>query len=172
MNILLWSFFLFVLSFITHLIVWKIKIPKRQTKTILQIFFGVWIIAVLFTRFNPDFPLFSFSAPAKFLDLLHMALFHTSLTLAYMITYSAMEADSPTLVMILKIASAGTEGLEKSELDKSLTDHILVIPRIQDLLRDKLALIRNGKYQLTPKGTLFARIFICYRNLLKAQQGG
>lgn len=155
-----------------HLIVWKIKVPKRQTKTILQTFFGTWFIGIFIAYLNSDFSILGFSVPTGFLSLLHITLFQISLTLAYMITYSAMEADSPTLVMIMKIANAGLQGLEKSELDKALTDNILVIPRIQDLLRDKLAHLNNGKYQLTPKGTLLVRIFICYRNLLKAQQGG
>ena len=33
-----------------------------------------------------------------------------------MITYSALEADSPTLVMVMTIKKAGQEGLDKKSL--------------------------------------------------------
>ena len=89
-----------------------------------------------------------------------------------MITYSAMEADSPSLVILNHIADAGSEGVAKDVFFDSLNDDILVKPRIKDLLRDKMAYLEEGRYRLTPKGIRFARIFILFRGLLKAPKGG
>jgi predicted transcriptional regulator len=89
-----------------------------------------------------------------------------------MITYSALEADSPSLVMIMSIANAGITGLLKTQFEQRMTDDVLIIPRIQDLLRDQMIYEQEGKYKLTSKGLLFARIFIVYRHILNISQKG
>jgi hypothetical protein len=162
MKVLFWGIILFCCAFFVHLIVWRIRLPKRQTKTLLVIFFGTLLIG-LFTL-----------GSAKFIlpEYLHIVLFVTSLTLAYMITYSALEADSPSLVMIMSIANAGITGLLKTQFEQRMTDDVLIIPRIQDLLRDQMIYEQEGKYKLTSKGLLFARIFIVYRHILNISQKG
>lgn len=172
MSVLVWSICLFMLAFGVHLLVWKVSLPKRQTKVLLQIFFGTWIIAVLWAWFNPTFTLFGLTVPSHIENYLHMAIFHTAFTLAYIITYSALEADSPTLVMIRAIEKAGAAGLEKEKLEEALNDDILVKPRVQDLLRDQMVYLDQERYMLTPKGTLFVRVFKTYRDILKASKGG
>lgn len=89
-----------------------------------------------------------------------------------MITYSAIEADSPSLVMIRAVAKAGSGGLNKKEFEKTMNDDLLVIPRVRDLLNDKMAYIDGEKYRLTPKGFLFARLFVLSRKILNAPKGG
>lgn len=172
MKVIFWSILSLSIAFILHLVVWKIRLPERQTKTMLQLFFGTLIVVTAALFANPEFKMFGISAPAQWTEFLHISLFFTSFTLAYMITYSALEADSPSLVMTLTIAKAGGNGLSKNIFDATMTDDILVKPRIQDLLLDQMAYCESGKYKLTAKGILFARIFIFYRNLLKAQKGG
>lgn len=172
MNVLFWSIFLFCVAFLLHVLIWKIRLPKRQTRTLLQIFFGTLLVG-LFTLWSAKFILqIEVSMPGNCSEYLHIALFVTSLTLAYMITYSALEADSPSLVMVMRIAKAGTDGLEKTRFNQLMTDDILIIPRIQDLLRDKMVYVKGGKYKLTAKGVLFARIFMIYRQLLNVHRKG
>ena len=89
-----------------------------------------------------------------------------------MITYSALEADSPTLVMILIIAKTGSMGLKQESLNKLMTDEILVIPRVKDLLKDKMIVLNHEKYIITPKGVLFAKFFTTFRKILGAKKGG
>lgn len=172
MSVLLWSCVLFVLAFGAHLLVWKIKLPIRQTKALLQIFFGTWVVAVIWAQFNPTFSLFGIFLPSHITGYVHMAIFHTAFTLAYMITYSALEADSPTLVMIMSIKMAGAVGLEKNKLEEALNDDILVKPRVSDLLRDQMVYLDRGKYMLTSKGRLFIFILKTYREILRAPKGG
>ena len=89
-----------------------------------------------------------------------------------MITYSAIEADSPSLVMVLSIAKTGKKGLEKKDFLSQMTDDIFVVPRIKDLSKDKMVYFDKGKYILTKKGRFFVMIFLFYRNLLNAPKGG
>lgn len=164
---------LFCLSFLVQLIVWKIRIPKRQTKVLLGIFFGTLLTGLLALTAVPHFiPGLAVYAPKHFLEYLHISISFVSLTLAYMITYSAIEADSPSLVMIRAVARAGAEGLDKREFEKTMNNELLIVPRVRDLVTDKMAYMEGGKYRLTPKGVMFARLFVFYRNLLNAPKGG
>jgi len=147
-------------------------LPKRQVKTLLQLFFAVMGAGVLLLAVFPSIRLWGVSAPRGLNEYIHIMVFFISLTLAYMITYSALEADSPSLVMVMKIESAGSGGLPKEEFDKSMNDDILVKPRVNDLLIDHMACLDGDKYKLTQKGVLFANIFIFYRKLLNVKKGG
>ena len=173
MKVVFWGSFLFFLAFTIHLIIWKIRKPKYQTKALLQIFFGVLISGILILWTNPlkIFNSILFS-PENLPIYLHICLFFTSLTLAYIITYSALEVDSPSLVIVMIIANAGKNGLYKDVLDKSLTDDLLVKPRIEDLIRDKMVFMDGDKYKLAQKGSLFVSIFIFYRKLLNITEKG
>lgn len=173
MNVFVPGIFLFCLSLISHIIVWKIYLPKRQTKVILQIFFGVLVVGLFVFWAVPHAVLaLGLYAPEGFLEYLHISLFFISLTLAYMITYSAIEVDSPSLVMVITVAKAGIDGLDKEEFEKMMTDDFLVVPRVRDLVNDKMVYTDAYGYKLTAKGFLMARLFVLYRRLLNAQKGG
>jgi hypothetical protein len=169
MNILCWGLGIFCFAFMLHLVIWKMQLPKRQTRTLLIVFFGSFMVvmgACLILGVSRNiFP----KNPYEYLQIILM---YTPLTLAYIITYSALEADSPSLVMIRIIANAGPEGLLKSKFDELMTDDLLVFPRLGDLVRDGMALVEGNTYTITPKGSIFVKLFIFYRKLLKAPLGG
>ena len=167
MKILLCGSTIFCLAFFVHLIVWRIRIPGRQTKVLKQIFaytllaslFVIWCLSAFILKLG----LFEL---LNFFEYLHISLFYLALTLAYIVTYSGMEVDSPSLVMTMKIAAAGTEGLSKEEFDESLPDDILVKPRVRDLVRDEMVTLNGEKHRITTKGVILAQLFIFYRKLL------
>ena len=172
MKVLFWGLFLLVSAFLFHLVVWKIRLPKRQTKVLLLIFFGTLILGLSLLWTRPTISLFGVAAPNGWVEHLRIALLFTAFTLAYMITYSGLEADSPSLVMVLSIAQAGPGGLSRDVFFKQMTDDILIKPRVRDLLTDKMAYLDGETYRLTPKGILLAKIFVVYRNILGAGKGG
>jgi hypothetical protein len=172
MSVLLWGILLFGLAFLVHVVLWKIHLPQRQTRALLLIFFGVLLIGLVLLWSAKLMLHTKFRTPETIPENLHIALFVAAFTLAYIITYSALEADSPSLVMILRIAEAGSHGLPKEQFKHQMTDELLIVPRIRDLLRDHLVYAEAGKYKLTPKGVLFARIFIVYRRILNISQKG
>lgn len=172
MKVLFWSLFLLVMAFVLHLVVWKIRLPKRQIKTMLLIFFGALILGSAYLWNDPSVALFGIDAPTRVTEFIRIALMFTAFTLAYMITYTGLEADSPSLVMVLNIAQAGPEGLSKDVFFQQMTDDILIKPRVRDLLTDKMAYLDGDTYRLTPKGVLLANIFVVYRSILGAGKGG
>jgi len=174
MRVLFWGLALFAGAFFSQLIIWKIRLPDRQSKTLLQIFcciflgglFTIWFTGLVFQPLD-------IIPPQGLSEYLHVSLFFISFTFAYLITYSAIEVDSPSLIMILAIQKAGENGLTKEEFEQSNTDDILTLPRINDLAHDKIAYLQGNKYRLTPKGFLLARIFNSYRKVLNlTAQGG
>ena len=144
---------LFVLIglFALNILIWKFKIPKRQTNVLLKIYFGgqiIYLLALVFFEGQIDFNI-----------LFAKSVFLTSSSLAYIMFYSGLEVDSPTLVIVKKVANTGKEGLLEKDLYQVLTDDILVRPRVNDLIRDRFLVRRDDlRYYLTEKGQVFIRI--------------
>lgn len=160
MYILFLGLSLFIIAFLLHFIIWKIRVPKRQTNTLLGIFLGVYLLDI-----------FLFVRPG-FFECLYIFVLFISLTLAYIITYSAIEVDSPSLSLVMAFIKSGSVGLSRDDIFKFMSDKKLVISRISDLVRDKLIYKISEKYKLTRKGRNFILIFILYRKLLGAEKGG
>lgn len=165
MGILFSGLGLSLAGFVLHVIVWRIKPPLRQTRGLLIIFFGSYLIGMLFWNRIPGAPGLS-----SFAEYLHSLLLFASLALGYIITYSAIEAESPTLTMIRALQSRG--GMTPGEFSTLMSDEVLVSPRLKDLLRDGLAELREGRYAITPKGARFINIFVFYRGLMSAPKKG
>ena len=174
MKVLFLGLIFFCAAFLMHFIIWKINLPKKQTKSLLLIFFGTFCIGIiaLWGILTTHFVNFALFAPINLSEYLHVCLFFTSITFAYVVTYPAIEVDSPSLLIIMSIYKAGSEGFDKKKLYEILTDDILVKPRIKDLIVGNMIYMDMDKLKLTKKGIFFVRIFIMYRELINAQKGG
>ncbi len=158
-------------AFVLHVAVWRVRVPRRQTRSLLLIFFGALVAALALlvglSRAG-GLPPTSRLGPT----CLHLVLFHTAITLAYVITYSAVEADSPSLLIVLAVAEAGRDGLPVKRLEERLNDDVLVRPRLANLVRDGTIARGSDGCRLTRKGRAFIRIFIAARRVLGAGKGG
>lgn len=173
MKVLLYGSILFGVAFVIHLSIWKVWLPRRQTKVLLTVFIATFLcgIVVLY-GLNAKISLLGMHPPVSKLEYLQLFQYFISLTLAYIITYSAIEADSPSLLIVIKIFEAGSSGLSKETLEHELDNTVLVEPRVNDLLLDGMAKFNKGKYQLRTKGIILARLFAFYRNMMRAGKGG
>ena len=173
MKILFFGSAIYCLSFLVHIIVWGVRLPRAHTKTIVRIFLGTLIIS-LFTLWVTSrcYQRYASFIPHSGLEYVHICLFFISLTLAYLSFYTAVEADSPSLVMVMHISDAGGKGLDKGALREMANNDTLVKPRLTDLLNAKMVCRVDNRYRLTTSGLIFVSIFIFYRNLLKAEKGG
>lgn len=173
MAVLFYGSLLFGLAFVLHVIMWRIHLPKRPTRVLSLFFLGVLCCgSVILYKYAPKFSIFGVHPPVAIAEYFQIWLYFVSLTLAYMITYSAIEADSPSLLIIMKISDAGASGLAKEHLEREMDDSVLIEPRVKDLLIDKMAELYEGKYRLKMKGILMARLFTFYRNVMRAGKGG
>ncbi len=173
MSALIYGTLLLGSAFLLHLVWWRIHLPKRQTKVLVLLFLGVLFSgSAVLCMAAEEFTLFGVPPPGSLAGFLQMGLYFISFTLAYMITYSAIEVDSPSLLIVLKIAQAGQAGLDPVVLRNEMDNHVLVVPRVRDLLTDRMAELRDGKYRLREKGRLMALLFSSYRGLMGAGKGG
>lgn len=173
MRTLFWGWLIFAGFFCLHLALWRVRLPRRQVKTLLVILFGGLAVSLAaLARAPVGFQFLGVTPPQGAAELLHVALLVSALILAYMITYTALEADSPSLVMTLRLVDAGPRGVLKEEFETFLDDDLLVLPRIRDLLTDEMAVLAAHRYRLTPKGRLLARIFITHRAIMGLEKGG
>jgi hypothetical protein len=154
------------------LFIWRIRLPKNHTKTLLKIFLGTWIIGVsiLWNFCNVNF--LGISIPDTIFEYLQLSLFFISLTLFYITNYQALEVDSPSIVMVRKIGKAGSQGLDKDKFKQQINNDILIKPRLEELVAGDMVYLDDRVYKIKPKGILIASIFIMYRKLLKKMYKG
>ncbi|MDD5072242.1 MAG: hypothetical protein PHX64_00310 [Candidatus Omnitrophica bacterium] len=159
MNALFYGLLTFFAALLVHLAVWRTRLPGKNRAFILaNIFFWTLVLGAV-----------SLKGVSSHIDYIVL---YCCLAAAYVVSYPAMEADSPSLVIVRKIAGAGKSGLEKSELYRTMTDETLVAAGVEDLLNNNLIRIDSGKYILTSKGRFLAEVFVWFRRLLNAPKGG
>lgn len=170
MIVLIFSLALFGIAFLAHVILWRIALPKNHS-VMLGLIFLITLGLGLFVL--NAFDLYGFSSCLAWFQKAQLILLFLALSFAYIITYTAVEAQSPSIEIVLRIADAGTAGLGRDELAAQMSDEKLVLPRLKDLLGSKMAILEDAKYRLTPLGRSFITVFVVYGNLMgKKQKGG
>jgi hypothetical protein len=163
MAVFLTTLVLFLAALGLHLIVWKIRLPKFQTRTLLLLFafgLGMWLLTLTVR-------------PMPWPDVVHVCLFYTSLSLCYVITYSAFEGDSPTLSLIRYVHQSRTIGMPPEEVRHFLETRPFVKARLNALIHDGLVREENGRYLVASNGSLFFRVILAFRKLYgSVDQGG
>jgi len=99
-----------------HIVMWRIRLPKSQLKTLLVIFVGAWCGAV-FVGWLGDWRLVRFADGKTVVGFLYFCLCYWAAALSYVITYSAMEGDSPTLSLTRYLHGKGEEGISHEEIE-------------------------------------------------------
>jgi len=150
-----------------HLVWWRIRLPRRQTRAIIFITLGAYLLVLGLAALAGG------AWSVSLAQAIHVAFIVLPVLGAYVISYSALEADSPTLVMMLLLDRAGPRGMEEAAFLAALDDDLLVIPRINDLVRDGMAGIDDkGRYRLRRKGLALVRFVGLHRKLLGREAGG
>ncbi len=173
MIVLSWGLAATAAAIIIHLVWWRISLPARQTKALLAIFLLTILATVsLGACVSWLAPSWQPYCPVGLWQYLHMAEVVLALALAYIVTYSALEADSPSLVLALAIHAKGDQGLALGDMGRIMDDDHLIRPRVEDLLMDKMATYQGDHLVLTRKGKNLAWLFTFYRRLLNKGMGG
>ena len=154
MKILLAAFLLFVAAFGVHLILWRIALPRRQTAALVAIFGGVWLA----------FLAFGFAGGPVFIA--YSSLLYWSAALAYFVTYSAMEGDSPTLSLIRHLELAGEAGISHREMEVFFEKRPFVGARIAALVNDRILIREENGYRLAGGTPFLFRIVLIYRRVV------
>lgn len=164
---------LFALAFLVHWGVWQIRRPQATGQVLILLLSGTVVggavVLWLGGQAEPDLAEF---LPGDAGAWVQTVAFGLAISAAYVLTYPAVEVESPIMVIIDLIERAGPGGLERDELYHRLDDDFLVTPRINDLVSEGLAVDHANGCRLTDKGRRLGRIFIVWRKILGAEIGG
>ncbi len=166
-EVLAYGFLLFGSCMFSHVIVWRIRTPRVSSL----------VLVILFLLFPAILALFLLAGDLRtiptlsVLDILQVLFLHTTLSGAYIASYPAVRAVSPSLDILLMVSSAPGGRMTGEEISSRYSDLRLVVSRIDDLLEYRLIAVRDGRYVLQPLARGILWIFIVYRKLLGLPMG-
>jgi len=170
MRVLATAFIVTAMAFGVHLAVWRIRIPRRQTRGLALIFLVVPIVLAIVGVVVPG-AVGGWFATSPW-QLLHASSLYVATALAYIVVYSALEERSPSMTLLSHAASASQAGRTRDELEAVLGNASPVEVRLAALIRDGLVEEREGMCRLTPKGRRWSLTFETLRRLLGFGAGG
>lgn len=159
MEITLAAFLILFVAWLLHLALWRVCLPKAQLKTLLIIFFFVWAVVVVALCLSE-------TTFFGVLGFLYFSLIYWSAAFCYVITYSAMEGDSPTLSLTRHLYRRGEEGVSHEEIEEFFRQRPFVGARVRALVTDDIFVEEEGGYRLSPGRYLFFRVILGYRRVV------
>lgn len=169
MKLACFAFGLFAAGFLAHWVVWRIRIPQRQSAALLAILLAALVVGLVAA---PSIPALQDWRPTGFWQMLHVAVFHVAMALAYVVAYSALEARSPSMTLLTHVADAGPRGRTQDELFAVLGGMTPIESRLAAMTRDQMIVVEASSYRVTSKGEAWARTFGSWRRLIRLQKGG
>ncbi len=152
-------------AFVLHLLVWRLSLPRAQLKALIVVFAFTWCGALSVAWFS-GWRFVSFADGQTIVGLLYFCLFYWSAALCYVITYSAMEGDSPTLSLTRHLHRKGSEGISHEEVEEFFRQRPFVGARVKALVADNIFTEESGGYRLVSGSYLFFRLILGYRRVV------
>jgi hypothetical protein len=89
-----------------------------------------------------------------------------TLAYSYIVVYTAVESDSPSLKTMVKLNEVGGNGMNETELLRLFNGEKFLRSRLHHLVEDKMLFGEADYYCLTPKGQWFLAFCLLYRKIL------
>jgi len=160
MSIFIAASFLLVVLWVVHWVWWRIALPRRQRPVLLMIFLSGGILLAPVASSLVEY--FGFGA-LTLIQWLNVGLVVVAVTLAYVVAYSAVEADSPTLSLVRHIASSGAVGLREEELREFMAKRPFLGARLAALLDEEMIREQGEKITLANHTYVLFRLVIWHR---------
>jgi hypothetical protein len=168
----LYGALLFLVGFFVHVVLWRVRRPVNTTVTIILVFVVsisfVWLTLSIFDIFQRLIDFLPQGPVGKSLSLL-LAL---AIAMSYIMTYPALENDSPTLKLVNLIAQKERIGATEEELFKEFSNKNTVEPSINEMISEGLVRMEGQSILLTERGHRLATIYRKWRVILGAEMGG
>jgi len=169
-EILLSGIVIFLICLLIHAVLWRIRYPRHRALTLFLIFLVlpslVWPLYLL-SVFMSGLP---GGLGPRLLDGAAILLLHLSLSSAYILSYPAVEAISPTLAIALFMGEFGNSAGHE-ELARLFPHEAILAPRIMDLVESKLVTLNNDTLTLTIRGRILVLFFIGLRSFIGLKPG-
>jgi hypothetical protein len=152
---------LLAIALVIHVIWWRLKVPRRQPFVLVMLLLAVAVcgFAVIYAAdlFSGELPLPRF---------LLAFLLYGSGGVVYLIFFSAIEVDSPSLTLIRLISEAGPRGVHRDELMRITERQSYIKGRIDTMVSGGMAVETPSGLRLASQGLWLSRIVLFYRKLL------
>ena len=169
MPTLLFAIAWFALALVVHVVWWRVAPPRRRTAALLKLLLAALPVGLVAAWFVPP--------PAGPIvgdvwDVYLIAQFHLACSLAYTCIHSAIQEDSPALMVVTFVAASGPNGCTREELLAALDDDLMIHPRLRDFQLAGMIEPADGRFVLTPAGHRFRRGFETVRRIFRLPRGG
>jgi hypothetical protein len=171
MQILIYSISIVAIAIFLHLILLKMQQTAFVNAIVLIIFvFSLTLCAgfIIGALINKTI----FFLPGGLWGILQVAIFYIPVMLSYVITYVALEDDSPSMTIVRFVDLSKEKGRSRKEIEQIITNEILILPRINIMLKDGWINYQNRKYQVTKKGRFYNQFFAFGLKLLRITREG
>lgn len=156
---------------LVHVAWWRMRAPLRQRESLMGLFLGGGLL--LAPALAMAVPLLGLE-PLSWVECVHAWIAVAAAGTAYVVTYSAVEADSPTLGMARYIASKGKAGCDLDELRQFMRGGSFVRVRLEAMVGDGMIEEREGRIVLGRRRQTLLRLVLWYwdRVLAMGRTGG
>lgn len=161
----------FLLSFAAHVYIWKIFRPARQAVLLAALFFAVPALvfcALFFWARQGAVERFAASAS----NLVCALILDYVLAGAYLLSYPAAQASSPSLRIVIAAASSMPDGMTGDQIRALFSEEDLFWSHLARLEQEGLVINKDGRWTVSPRGRRTAGFFGRYRRLLGLPEGG
>lgn len=145
-------------AWLLHAALWRLRRPRRPYRAMLWIFGGTWAVACL-----AGWRLGMALGP---LEAFYASALYALAALAYAITYSAVEGDSPTLSLVRHLHRHGQDGIGPEEMEAFFRQRPFAAARIRALVDDGILAEEAGGYRLRHGRHLLFRVVLGYRRVV------
>jgi hypothetical protein len=104
-------------------------------------------------------------------NIVLIILWHSLLSVAYIFSYPAIQAECPSLKIILAISASMPQGLSAEAIVNLFIENKLLTESLDSLVNSGLLSLRNGKWVVSAKRRFLFTLFSLYRSLLKLPLG-
>ena len=153
---------------LVHVVRWRLALPKNQLATLLKLILGLgglWFAA------NLGLGLAGLGLgplPLSPLGCLHVFLFYLSLSFGYVFLFSTIDADSPSINILLALHAAGAQGLSEAELTKRVGMDRFFASRIDRMADDRMVLRSANGVTPGSKGLALLQLVVFWRVIMGA----
>lgn len=168
MNEIVLAAIAFSTALAVHVCVWRRRPPANHTAGLLALFAANLFVLSLLAYLFKDGAGMSVSR----WEMLRAMMLYVPASLFYVVCYSAIEHDSPTLTLVGMLHAAGGRGLDRAEIERLAAETAPVSSRAQALIDSGWVTVDGQGMALTPRGERLARMFLAFERLARLPRGG
>jgi hypothetical protein len=156
---------LFCGAFLLHVSWWRLKRPKDDVRALVVCLLLVPALAAILLLFAGTIPGLTIR------EALASILVTIAVSSTYIMYYPAAQAASPSMLVIMKIASARKTGITRRDLLQAFDEDRLCRVGIDNLVHQRFAQEREGRLVVAPRGAVLLRVLTSWRRILGLKHG-